>query len=169
MNFRSGSLRLTDGRLPRRIVAVGLMASLVLAVSMCLAAGASAGTLAKSGPHENSKGLTAAEDQYGQQHVVPPAKQNVEAATAGNTSPPPTTPSAPLTPPSSTATTTPAQTPTTTSSAPLTPPSSTATASPAQTLPFTGMALLKVVLVGLGLVGLGVLLRRWPSGSSRDQ
>ena len=35
-------------------------------------------------------------------------------------------------------------------------------ASPAQTLPYTGLALFKVMLIGLGLVVLGFAIRRWP-------
>jgi hypothetical protein len=135
---RSGSF---EGWAPSwRVLAAAGLAS----VLFVLAGTASAATMSGKAPHATSSGVTAADDQYSSQHVVTPPKHTGTApATSSNTSP-------------------------SGNSAPFTPPKTTTTASAANTLPFTGVGLLKVVLVGIALLGLGVLLRRWPARSSRD-
>jgi hypothetical protein len=95
--------------------------------------------------------------------VTPPAQQTPAApATTPSSTPstpaaakttpaaPKSTPQTPLTPPK-VSTSTPAQTPTQ-SAAP-------ATGTQGQSLPFTGIPLLDVVFVGLGLIALGAVLR----------
>ena len=127
-----------------RVFVSSALASLIFVVP-CFVGAASAVTLSKSTPHAHANGLTAADDQYGEQHVVTPVS-GVEAAKKSVEAPKESTGSA----------------------APMTPPAATTATSPDQTLPFTGISLLKFALIGLGLVALGLLLRRWPTGSRRD-
>ena len=115
----------------------GILAGLMLAVGL---SGGVAG--ASMLPDAGSAHPTAAQDQYGAHHVLKPAQPPVFTPPKVNS---PSTRS------------TRASTPTKTIAAP--PASTTAT------LPYTGLALLKVVLVGLGLLALGFALRRWPSRS----
>jgi hypothetical protein len=141
--MRTGGEPLVTGGSRRPLVStVGILAGVMLAVGLSGGV-ARASMLPRNGSNTGSTHLTAAQDQYGGYQVLAPAKQ-----------PAFTPPKVPTTSPTPTPTVAPAST-TTTTAAPA--------ASTAGTLPFTGFALLKVVLVGLGLLALGFALRRWPS------
>jgi len=150
----------------RRSVAGALSVS-ILAASALFAGAAYAGNATATAKHAAVEHISAAQDQYGRHHVIKPvappathvlAHQAVKKPAAAPTThivvhhavePVVKTPYTvvPVTP-TVTPTITPAVTPV------------VHAASPAQTLPFTGLSLLKVVLVGLGLLCLGVVLRR---------
>lgn len=126
-----------------RLVVAGVL------VSAALAGGGVARASTLPNRHATTH-VTAAQDQYGGNHVVPPAPSHVFT--------PPKT-SAPST---ATPAVTPSQTPST-----LAAPRTAPVASTAGTLPYTGLALLKVVLVGLGLLALGFALHRWSRSRPR--
>jgi hypothetical protein len=130
-----------------RFTAAVLLGALVFAGSGVVPAGAS--------PNHGLTHITAAQDQYGGHHVAPPAPSHVFT--------PPKTTAPKTTAPKTSAPKTPAAT--NTLAAPNT--SAAPVATTAGTLPFTGLALLKVVLVGLGLLALGFALHRWSRSRPR--
>jgi hypothetical protein len=115
-----------------------LLSTAGILAGLMLAVGLTGG-VARAGMLPRTGHVTAAEDQYGGHRILKPAKPHTFT-------PPKVKPSS--------ATPAPASKPTTTA-APA--------ASTAGTLPYTGLALLKVVLFGLGLLALGFALHRWPS------
>jgi hypothetical protein len=147
----------SPGAVVARSRVFGITIVLTLALFAVVAGVAGATTTRVSG----GGGSSAAQDQYGQSQVLTPptvkpaTTPKVYAAkhvTTGKKSTPTTTTSSP-------ATTT--STPTTTSTTKT--PSSSGAA-----LPFTGLSVFKVMLVGIALIALGFFLRRRQGSSTGD-
>jgi hypothetical protein len=117
-----------------RFVAGALLGSLV-----CLGSGV---VPASAAPNHGATHITAAQDQYGEHHVAPPAPSHV------------------FTPPKTSAPST--------SAAPAAPRTIAApVACTTGTLPYSGFAVFEALLVGLGLLALGFALHRWSRSRPR--
>ena len=123
---------------------------------MLLAFGSVAG-VANAGSSTRNAGvqqLSAAQDQYGSPGVLTPP-----STTTTPTTPAPAAATKTVTTPATTPTTTPTTTPAAPAATTATTPS-TAPATTGSALPFTGLSILKVMLVGGGLILLGFVLHR---------